>query len=75
MKSSFVLGCEQPENIVSPKKSGLKKVNPITGEVEGEPEPEPIKILSEKFEKSCKVPPGGHTTKLWWKFTVWYVLQ
>ena len=70
-----MLGSEQPEKKVeTPRKKsgGVRKVNPITGEVEGvadvselehsKPVPEPV---SEKFEKSCKVPPGGHSTPLW----------
>ena len=48
------------------KKSVSRKVNPITGEVEGEAELGLSKLtLTERFEKSCKVPPGGHTTRLW----------
>ena len=70
MKSSFVLGSEQPENVEIPrKKSVVRKVNPITGEVEGEAELDMAKLVinkrEETFEKSCSVPPGGHTTRLW----------
>ena len=37
LKSSFVLGSEQPKNVEAPKKKSVsRKVNPITGEVEGE---------------------------------------
>ena len=67
LKSSFVLGSEQPKNVEAPKKKSVsRKVNPITGEVEGEAELGLSKLtLTERFEKSCKVPPGGHTTRLW----------
>lgn len=74
MKSSFVLGYEQPEKKeeTSRKKSGgVRKVNPITGEVEGVADlsvletSKAVEPVSEKFEKSCKVPPGGHSTPLW----------
>ena len=68
MKSNFELGCEQPlvEEQKEKKKSVTKKINPITGEVIGiDGEEEHIVKIVEKFEKSCKVPPGGHTTALW----------
>ena len=68
MKSSFELGCEQPaiEQQKPKKKSFVKKVNPVTGEIIGtEGEEEKIVKIVERFEKSCKVPPGGHTTPLW----------
>lgn len=68
----MVLGSEKPENIVkSPRrKSVVRKVNPITGEVEGEAELDMAKLVitnrrEERIEKSCSVPPGGHTTRLW----------
>ena len=62
LKSSFVLGCEQPP-VATPKRKA-RRVNPVTGEVEGEAELMMTKFV-EKFEKSCKVPPGGHTSRLW----------
>ena len=42
-------------------------MNPITGEVEGEAELDLAKLVirEERIEKSCSVPPGGHTTRLW----------
>ena len=68
MKSSFELGCEQPDGKEQkPKRKSLtKKMNPVTGEVVGSEgvEEKYVKMV-EKFEKSCKVPPGGHTTALW----------
>ena len=57
-----MLGCTQPDGKVNMSKR--KSVNPITGVVEGEALVS-VPLQSEKFEKSCKVPPGGHTTKLW----------
>ena len=69
MKSSFVLGHEQPTEIQKPKKKGAKKVNPITGEVDVGDEEDVTQVVVEKiverFEKSCKIPPGGHSTPLW----------
>ena len=62
LKSSFVLGCEQPP-VATPKRKA-RQVNPVTGELEGEAELMMTKFV-EKFEKSCKVPPGGHTSRLW----------
>ena len=50
-----MLGSEQPDKIISADKKVTKKVNPITGEVEGEAQLELAK-LAEKFEKSCKIP-------------------
>lgn len=52
------------------KKSVTRKVNPITGEAEGEAELDMAKLVitkksEERFEKSCSVPPGGHTSRLW----------
>ena len=60
-----MLGSEQPDKASSVGKKVTRKVNPITGEVEGEAQLEPVKQLTEKFEKSCKIPPGGHSAKLW----------
>ena len=57
-----MLGCEQPP-VATPKRKA-RQVNPVTGEVEGEAELMMTKFV-EKFEKSCKVPPGGHTSRLW----------
>ena len=70
LKSSFVLGHDQPTEIQKPKKKNLKsKVNPITGQVEaGEAGGLPLAVeekIVERFEKSCKIPPGGHSTPLW----------
>ena len=67
MKSNFELGNDQPVEEKRPKKKSTgKKVNPVTGEVLGsDGEEEQIVKIVEKFEKSCKVPPGGHTTALW----------
>lgn len=73
LRSSFVLG-EEPEKVESvesnKKKSVTRKVNPITGEAEGEAELDMAKLVitkksEERFEKSCSVPPGGHTSRLW----------
>ena len=51
------------------KKSLNKKVNPITGKVDGGDEEDQSEVteekIVEKFEKSCKIPPGGHCTPLW----------
>ena len=68
MKSSFELGCEQPriEEKKPKKKSLTKKMNPVTGELIGsDGEEEQIVKIVDKFEKSCKVPPGGHSTAFW----------
>ena len=70
LKSSFVLGEEQPPEIPSAKKKSLnKKVNPITGKVESGDKEDQSQVTEEKiverFEKSCKIPPGGHCTPLW----------
>ena len=47
LKSSVVLGSEQPEKAVdSPRrKSVVRKVNPITGEVEGDAELDLAKLV------------------------------
>ena len=48
------------------KKSFTKKMNPVTGEVVGsDGEEDQIAKIVEMFEKSCKVPPGGHSTAFW----------
>ena len=70
LKSSFVLGHDQPTEIPKPNKKSLnKKVNPITGKVEARGKEEQTQATEEKiverFEKSCKIPPGGHYTPLW----------
>ena len=68
MRSSFELGCEQPriEEKKPKKKSLTKKMNPVTGEVVGsDGEEDQIVKIVEMFEKSCKVPPGGHSTAFW----------
>ena len=67
MKSNFELGNDQPvEEKRLKKKSTGKKMNPVTGEVLGsDGEEDQIVKIVEKFEKSCKVPPGGHTKALW----------
>jgi hypothetical protein len=68
MKSSFELGCEQSriEEKKPNKKSLTKKMNPVTGEVLGsDGEEEHIVKIVEMLEKSCKVPPGGHSSAFW----------
>ena len=67
MKSNFVLGHDQPTEIQKPKKKNLKsKVNPITGEIEtGELPLSVEEKIVERFEKSCKIPPGGFSRGFW----------
>ena len=68
MKSNFELGDEQlvERGQKEKKKSVTKKINPVTGEVIGsDGEEDTIVKIVEKFEKTCKVPPGGRTTALW----------
>merc|ERR1712060_131470 len=70
MKSSFELGgYEKGEEAVSPSpKKDESGMNPITGTVLGDDGKEvavTMVQMVEKFEKSCKVPPGGHSTPLW----------
>ena len=47
LKSSVVLGSEQPESVVETprRKSVVRKVNPITGEVEGDAELDLAKLV------------------------------
>ena len=65
-----MLGHDQPTEIQKPKKKNLKsKVNPITGQVEaGEAGGLPLAVeekIVERFEKSCKIPPGGFSRGFW----------
>merc|ERR1712210_380328 len=67
MKSSFELGgYEKEDEVVSPQARKTKTgMNPITGTVVGEDGKEVAVTMVEMFEKSCNVPPGGHSTPLW----------
>ena len=66
-----MLGHEQPTDLPKAKQKSLKvKVNPVTGEVEAGHDEEPTAAaveekIVERFEKSCKIPPGGFSTPLW----------
>jgi len=67
MKSSFELGVSEPEEN-APVRKTKAGMNPITGTVVGEDGKElavSMVQMVQKFEKSCKVPPGGHSTPLW----------
>jgi len=68
MKSSFELGGYEKGDEVSQPRKTKAGMNPITGTVVGEDGKEvavTMVQMVEKFEKSCKVPPGGHSTPLW----------
>jgi len=69
MKSSFELG-DEPDTVTvaTPQRKQKPGMNPITGTLVGEDGKEvevSMVTMVQKFEKSCKVPPGGHSTPLW----------
>lgn len=64
MASNFELGDEQPT--IKPKRHVVPSVNPLTGEIMGQPRDKRAEApLEQPPSKAGRVPPGGFSTPLW----------